>query len=179
MIVSLPLKAVEALADSGLINYLSPDRQMKTTGHLENSTGAAAVRNQTPTGSKTAYTLDGTNVGIAILDSGMLPTHKDFVNNSNVSRIAFSKSFVPTETDVDDNYGHGTHVAGIAAGNSNNTSGAYKGVAPNASLINLKVLNKYGVGSTSYLLAALDWIKLNYSTYKIRVVNLQSRRFGD
>ena len=46
LVVNLPLSALNALSTSGLINYVSPDRQMTTTGHVEDSTGAAVVRSQ-------------------------------------------------------------------------------------------------------------------------------------
>lgn len=172
MVVNLPLRAVEALSQSGLINYMSPDRPMSFSGHLENTVGATLTRSQAATANRAAYTLDGTGIGIAVLDSGMQSNHKDFKNNNGTSRIVYSKNFVTTETDTDDNYGHGTHVAGIAAGSTNSNGGAYRGVAPNANIINLKVLDGQGRGQTSWLLNALDWIKLNYQTYNIKVVNL-------
>ena len=51
-------------------------------------------------------------------------------------------------------------------------NGAYKGIAPNAKIINLKVLNNIGTGNTAWLLNALDWIKTNNATYNISVINL-------
>jgi subtilisin family serine protease len=76
------------------------------------------------------------------------------------------------ENRTDDPYGHGTHVASIAAGNGRISNGAYTGVAPNADLINLRVLNSQGVGSVSGVLGALDWVMANRQTYNIRVVNM-------
>jgi subtilisin family serine protease len=64
------------------------------------------------------------------------------------------------------------NVASLAAGNNQISNGAYTGVAPNASLINLRVLNSQGSGATSNVLAALDWVLLNHEPYNIRVVNL-------
>src|SRR4030095_16027425 len=76
------------------------------------------------------------------------------------------------ENRTDDVYGHGTHVASIAAGNNQIGNGAYTGIAPNARLISLRVLDSQGTGSTSNLLAALDWILVNHDLYNIRVVNM-------
>jgi len=76
------------------------------------------------------------------------------------------------ENRTDDVYGHGSHVASIAAGRGVLSNGDYPGIAPAASLINLRVLDSQGEGSTSGLLAALDWLLTFHSTYNIRVVNL-------
>ena len=138
MIVNLPLGAVETLSKTGVVNYMSPDRSVGGLGHLENATGTAAVRTQAATSTRNAYTLNGTGIGVAILDSGMLESHKDFQGNDKKSRIVFSKNFVTTSNTTDDDYGHGTHVGGIAAGNSSKNGGAYRGIAPNANIINLK-----------------------------------------
>ena len=162
-----PCRAVSQLSQSGLINYISPDRPVLTSGHIENTTGATAVRGSL--GSTT--TLDGTGIGIAVLDSGIFTDHSSF-KNGTTSRVVYSQSFVPNESAVTDSYGHGTHVASLAAGSSNRDNGAYRGIAPNAKIINLKVLNNLGIGNTAWLLNALEWIKVNNATYNIKVVNL-------
>ena len=159
LVVNLPLSAVSQLSQSGLINYISPDRPVLTSGHIENTTGATAVRGSL--GSTT--TLDGTGIGIAVLDSGIFTDHSSF-KNGTASRVVYSQSFVPNESAVTDSYGHGTHVASLAAGSSNRDNGAYRGIAPNAKIINLKVLNNLGIGNTAWLLNALEWIKVNNAT---------------
>src|SRR6185295_16879043 len=63
-------------------------------------------------------------------------------------------------------------VAAAAAGSGLVSSGRYIGIAPRASLINLRVLNSQGVGSVSTLLSALNWLMSNATAYNIRVVNL-------
>src|SRR5947209_5830664 len=71
-LVELPASAIEELASFDEVSYVSPDAEVKTLGHLTTTTGADAVRQQTKPGllgSTTSYTLDGTGVGIAILDS--------------------------------------------------------------------------------------------------------------
>jgi subtilisin family serine protease len=166
--VSLPAAAVEALAARSDVDYVALDRDVKLLGHVSLTSGADAARvmgNYSPT-------YDGTGVGIAVLDSGMDPNHAAFtVESGSVSRVAFSKDFTG-ENRIDDVYGHGTHVASIAAGNGQVSNGSYRGIAPNAKLVNLRVLNSQGKGTVSQLLAAIDWIKSNRTTYNIRVVNL-------
>ncbi len=109
-----------------------------------------------------AYTLDGTGIGIAVVDSGIYKDHK-----SLAPRVIYSKDFTG-ENRTDDPYGHGTHVASAAAGNASLYNGSYTGVAPNANLINLRVLNSVGRSTTSTVLAALDWVYANRAAYNIQ-----------
>src|SRR5262249_11423407 len=72
-----------------------------------------------------------------------------------------------------DEYGHGTHVAGIIAGANTKTTPLFTGgIAPGANLINVRVLNDNGTGYTSDVLAGIDWVIANKSNYNIRVMNL-------
>ena len=80
-------------------------------------------------------------------------------------------------TGTDDLYGHGTHVAGIVAGNGADSTcttctRTVKGIAPNANLINLRVLDENGNGTDSNVIAAIDQAIALASTYNIRVINL-------
>ena len=75
-----------------------------------------------------------------------------------------------------DGYGHGTHVAGIVAGNGWNSWGWMYGVAPNANLVNLKVLDSTGFGQDSYVIAAIQQAIALKNTYNIRVINLSLGR---
>ncbi|HEX8191115.1 MAG TPA: S8 family peptidase, partial [Pyrinomonadaceae bacterium] len=166
--VSLPAAAVEAFAARADVDYVALDREVKLLGHVSLTSGADAARvmaNYSPT-------YDGAGVGIAVLDSGLDPNHAVFtVESGSTSRVAFSKDFTG-ENRTDDPYGHGTHVASIAAGNGQVSNGAYRGIAPNAKIVNLRVLNSQGKGTVSTLLAAIDWVKSNRANYNIRVVNL-------
>jgi hypothetical protein len=171
LIVNLPLSAVQTLASSGIVNYMSPDREMKLTGHLENTTGAAAMRSQPAFNGRSSYALDGKGIGIAVLDSGITTNHRAFTDASSGSRVVYSKNFT-TDATAEDNFGHGTHVAAIAAGSAQRDSHAYKGIASKADIINLKVLADNGLGRTAWLLNALDWIIDNRAAYNIKVVNL-------
>ena len=100
-------------------------------------------------------------MGIAILDSG-IGSHPDLEG-----RVVVSVDFVDPDGEGDDEYGHGTHVAGIAA-----SSGAAGGVAPAAHLVNLRVLNDEGWGHASTVIDAIEWTIANKDQYAIRVLNL-------
>ncbi|MDT5261216.1 MAG: serine protease AprX, partial [Acidobacteriota bacterium] len=169
-VVELPPDAVEELGSFDEVSYVSLDQQTEVLGHVTRTTGIDAAIAQ-PYSSISQ--LNGTGVGIAIIDSGIYDAHADFLDAAGTSsRVVFNKNFVTTENRTDDPYGHGTHVAGLAAGFDRVKGGAYSGVATDAKLIDLRVLDAKGTGQTSWLLAALDWLAANYTTYNVRVVNI-------
>jgi serine protease AprX len=167
-----PADLIDELATFPEVKFLSEDTPVKAFGYVTSTTGADAVRTQTTTSggllglgllaTTSTTTFDGTGIGIAVVDSGIDQSHTSFAN-----RISYSKDFTG-ENRTDDPYGHGTNVAGLALG----FNSLYGGIAPNAKLINLRVLDSTGAGTSSSLLSALNWILANRSTYNIRVVNL-------
>ena len=126
------------------------------------------------------YGLDGTGVGIAVIDSG-IADHVDF-HTAGGSRVLHSESFIPGVTSAVDAYGHGTHVSGILGGNGT-ASGAGSGyaqqivgVAPNVNIINLRVLDQNGAGTDSQVIAAIQRAIQLKAQYNIRVINLSLGR---
>lgn len=162
--VRMPAHAVAALANLPDVKFLSLDKPTEVLGHLERTTGADQARNyRTPTSGP----IDGSGIGIAILDSGIDTTHHSFLTSRIVASVDFTG-----EGRIDDPYGHGTHVASIAAGNDHISRGAYTGIAPAAKLINVRVLNSQGMGSMSWAIAGIDWCITNKSAYNIKILNL-------
>lgn len=145
--VDLPLSVVSELAEFSEVQFISEDRDVHLMGHVERTTGAAFMRTQSGNSG-----LKGKDVNIAVLDSGIDKEHHQIG-----SRIDAQVDFTG-EGRVDDPYGHGTHVASLAAGQDHVSHGAYTGVAPEAKVINLRVLNSRGVGAVSNVLKALNWI---------------------
>ena len=172
--LDLSADIIEQLAGFSEVSYVSFDAEVKSFGHVTETTGTEAVRTQKTTtllGGTTTTTLDGTGIGIAVLDSGIDVQHTSFLDKSNGKRVVLSRDFTG-ENRTDDPYGHGTHVASTAAGNGRIANGAYTGLAPNAKIINLRVLNTRGAGTVSSVLGALDWVLANRNAFNIRVVNL-------
>ena len=108
----------------------------------------------------------GKGVGVAVLDTGIFP-HMDFRN-----RIRAFADFVAYKSMPYDDNGHGTHVAGILAGDGTASMGKYKGVAPGCGLTALKVLDRFGNGSKEQVLRAFRWILDHREQHRIRIVNI-------
>ena len=98
---------------------------------------------------------------IAIVDSGV-QKRADFG-----SRLLGQVSFASGANSAGDGYGHGTMVAGIAAG----AAAGYYGTAPQANILSLDVMNDDGSATVSDVLKATDWILANRKAYNIKVAN--------
>src|SRR6266849_524356 len=156
------------------VKYVSLDRPLKGAMNLAvPAVGADIAR---------SLGYDGTGVGVAVIDSGVNSV-LDLMQagGSKTSRIVFSQNFDPSTTTTSDLYGHGTHVAGIIAGNGGSSSCAncdvtFRGIAPNANIINLRALDQNGSATDSTVIAAIQQAIALKSQYNIRVINLSLGR---
>src|SRR5437667_1243248 len=175
---SVPVKSLPALADDPDVAYISPNRPLSGTStstldYTPESVNAQVAWQQ--------WGLDGTGVGVAVIDSGITAVGDLYwwipSNQTYGSRVVYSQNFVPGTTDTSDLYGHGTHVAGIIASQGwfstgGNFTRTFKGIAPNANIINLRVLDQNGAGTDSSVIAAFQTAINLKSTYNIRVISL-------
>lgn len=115
-----------------------------------------------------AWTVQKTNkaVSVAIIDSGALTTHEDLNDN-----IVATYNSVTKGSDVTDNAGHGTHVAGIVSAESNNSTGV-SGSSYDAGLVIVKAVSSNGYFYTDGLVEAYRWLIENAPTDNIKVVNM-------
>ncbi len=163
----LPREAVALLSANPLVRRIVMDRTiLGMTERTAATIGATAVRQ--------TLGYDGTGVGVAIIDSGITAWHDDLGTPGvpGTQRVVRFVDFLDDSTAPHDDYGHGTHVAGIVAGNGFDSNGARSGVAPGAHLVVLKVLDEYGRGRISDVIAALEYTIQHRSQLQIRVVNL-------
>ena len=169
----IPVSVLAWLENHPDVAYVSPDRINKISSDDDIPAVTGDVARQ-------QFAVDGTGIGIAVVDSGVF-NHDDLQKATGTgSRIVYSESFIPGDTSTSDAYGHGTHVAGILAGNGHDSANGYPaqyiGVAPNANIINLRVLDATGAGSDSQVIAAIQRAITLKSTYNIRVMNLSLGR---
>lgn len=151
--VSIPETTLSNLKQNISIKSIENEQKVALTGQVQDW-GVNAVK--APLAWHSNYT--GKNVKVAVIDSGIFP-HEDL-------HIAGGKSFVPYTTSYADDEGHGTHVAGIIAAKNNDIG--IVGVAPDAQLYALKVLDSSGTGDLTNVLAAIDWAISN----KMDIINL-------
>src|SRR6266567_6331954 len=148
---SVPVESLDAIADDPDVTYISPDRRL--SGALDQTAAAVNAQAAWQAG------WDGTGIGVAVIDSG-ITYHSDLYNTGGSGgklRIIYTQDFVGGGRN--DYYGHGEHVAGIIAGsgkasNYSTYARTFKGIAPNANLINLRVLDQNGQGTDSGVISA-------------------------
>ncbi|HWF45963.1 MAG TPA: S8 family peptidase, partial [Bryobacteraceae bacterium] len=170
VVYTVPASSLTTMASDPNVTYISPDRPL--TGQLDYS--AAAVNASAAWHAK----LTGSGVGVAVIDSG-INNSPDLSILGLFPRIVYTQDFIGGKGT--DQYGHGTHVAGIigangAESNCFSCTRSFVGIAPNASLINLRVLDANGQGSDSTVIQAIERAIALKKTYNIRVINLSLGR---
>jgi len=135
----LPNAALNGLANSAAVIHLALDRPVAGTLERTGATiGATSVRQE--------LGYDGSGVGVAVIDSGITAYHDDLAGLGSAQRVDRFVDFVNGRDTAYDDYGHGTHVAGIIAL-----------VAPDAKIIPIRVLDQRGIGNTWVLAEALAY----------------------
>jgi serine protease AprX len=122
----------------------------------------------------------GKGVGVAVIDTGIAGNLPDFQvsRSDSTSRVVASAVVNPAASSAGDSLGHGTHIAGLIAGNSWNRpagdplAGKYVGVAPDANLIDVKAADDNGDATVLDVIDGLQFAVDFQQNYNIRVVNL-------
>src|SRR3954471_8477007 len=164
-----------ALASDPRVARVTLDRDTFTT--MERT--AAAVGAQS---SQTDYGVTGRGVGVVIIDSGISALNDDLLVDAAgrpSPAVVHFKDFTRDENSgvwtpdlpVDD-FGHGTHVAGIIRGSGYDSNGRRHGIAPESNLVGLKVLDRDGHGHISDLIDAIDSADGLKKAYNVRVINV-------
>ncbi|MGX1162001.1 thermitase [Arthrobacter sp. SLBN-100] len=170
------LQLIEALSRNRAVEYAEPDevvtaadtdpyfdRQYALENHGQSFTNAAATvtvsvgKEDADVDAVEAWNLTrGNSTRVAIIDSGVAVDHDD-ISPQVVDRVNLSGTEIrPGHPEDYDKYGHGTHVAGIVAAIDNNSMGV-AGVCPDCDILDVKVLNDNGSGSSSGIANGIDW----------------------
>ena len=177
----LPAGAVDALEDADGVKAVTVDNAVKPQGvslsRLQTAYPASVDAPQV--WNNPIADVSGRGVGVAVIDTGIAGGMPDFrASGSSSSRVVANAVTNPDARTPGDAYGHGTHVAGIIAGNGWNRSytdplrGKYVGIAPEANLISVKVSDDQGEASVLDVIYGLQFVVDNKAAYNIRVVNL-------
>jgi serine protease AprX len=175
--------AARRLAQDPDVVRVSPAAPVRSTATtLVNTSGLSTSYNASVFAEKlwNSNGLTGKGVGVAVIDTGVagdLPDFRTSVSDAT-SRVVASVVTNPDATTAGDTYGHGTHVAGILAGNGNNRPagdalrGKYVGVAPDADLVSIKASDDDGAASVIDVIYGIQFAVDHADEYNIRVINL-------
>lgn len=171
MAASLTKDQIQKLSTSPDVAQIEYDETVKATSETADFWyGTESAR--------TDFGLDGNRDGdparyskedivIAVIDTGIDASHVDL----DGGKVIGWNDLVNKKTTPYDDQGHGTHVSSIAAG-SGDGNADFKGVAPGAALVGVKVLDANGSGSMSNVIAGIDWVISNKDKYNIRIINM-------
>ncbi len=181
----LPADRLPRLLGSPAVQRVWPDGRVRMRGLAGDSDDGADPRDHDPRPADRAWRaavgLDrlgragraGRPATVALLDTGI--TRTPDLDGRVLARVDFTE-----EHDGYDRYGHGTHLAGVIAGNGEmvdgraggSRGGGYQGAAPTARLVSVKVSSWNGATDVSVVLAGLQWVVSNRARFGIRVLNL-------
>ncbi len=166
----LPARAERKLAALPFVSGVSPDSAVRKCDEFTVGSSGADVAFQ-------QFGLTGQDVTVAVVDSGADREPDLATCHGSESRILGSVSFVGDGLGPGDKCGHGTHVAGIIAGNGASSTGpefyrTFYGIARAANLVDVRVLDSRGAGTVSNVIAGLQWVADHRAKFNIRIVNL-------
>lgn len=158
---NMSLNDISILKDDPDVDYISYDNKVYTQLDIANKTIKTNIANK--------HNLTGKDITIAVIDTGLAP-HLDLFRPNR--RVLHFKDIVNNRSKLYDDNGHGSHVAGIIAGNGYSSKEKYKGIAPLSNLVVIKALDSSGSGSTSDIVSAIQWVIDNKDIYDIKILNL-------
>jgi serine protease AprX len=159
-------RALAALVSDPDVDHVSVDADITPHGAASTEPVISSVKQTLGLGNWFA----GSSLTVAVIDSGIAPM-ADFTGRI-VGTYDFTNYQGGALVPAVDEYGHGSHVAGLVGSSGASSSGTYAGVAAGVKLLSLRVLNKHGNGKTSDVIAALQFAVANKSRFNIRIINL-------
>jgi len=166
----VPAGEVAALAAEPGVLHVTDDAAVQVQDASPSPLHAASAVYPKVVGADKLWTegIDGDGVTVAVVDTGIAQVAD--LSGRVIGGVDFSGN--STQNPYNDEFGHGTFVAGLIAGSGASSGGQYKGVAPKAKLVSVKIAGADGASDVSHVLAAMQWVVSYRDTYGIRVVNL-------
>lgn len=164
---SVPASEVGALRADIRVRDVTPNAVVHTQG-ITPAHGATTVFTKVTGANKLwGEGVSGANSTVAVVDTGIQADLPDLSG-----RVIGGVDFTTELNAFRDSFGHGTFVAGLIAGNGASSLGQYKGMAPQAKLVSVKIAGRNGASDISQVIKGLDWVVANKALYGIDVVNL-------
>lgn len=167
---------IDKLARSGGLRAITLDRQVTVQGGGSSSSPNSVYNEGVRADDAWAAGLTGAGVTVAVLDTGIanvadlagriLPVRNDLTGAVTACQN------LSGESGCGDSFGHGTFIAGLIAGSGASSGGEYKGVAPAANLVSIKVAGRTGATDVSTVIAGIQWAVSFKDRYGIKVLNL-------
>jgi serine protease AprX len=160
----VPNASLMLLGTDAPVRHLALDRPIVGTLERTGATiGAGAARQE--------FGLDGSGIGVAVIDSGVTAWHDDLEGDQGTQRLTHCR-LRQRRGPVLRRQRPRTHVAGIIAGNGFDSTGRRSGIAPGVRLVALKVLDANGQGRISNIIAAFDYLVAHRDSLPVRVINV-------
>ncbi len=175
--IKLPARQARVLRGTKQVLNVTLDTRVRSTG-VDGGSLATTYPRTVGADKLWAAGITGKGIGVAVIDSGLSGSLPDFKDADGSSRVTGNVIASSGATRPGDDVGHGTHVAGIIAGNSFNRAasdpahGAYVGIAPEANLVAIKVADNHGDSTIVDVIGALQFVVDHKRELNIRVVNL-------
>lgn len=158
---------VQAAGFAGGISYIAPMELTNAAGKLPRPVERIdSIKEVLTIQDVWDMGITGKGIGVAVLDTGVYD-HPDLKG-----RIVAFKDFCNDRTAPYDDNGHGSHVSGLIAGDGTKAGGKFKGTAPEANIIGVKVLDGAGGGSMADVIKGVQWCIENKDKYNIKVINM-------
>ena len=173
---TVPAKAIDRLAAVAGVRAISLDRPVTVQGGGGSTSANSVYPQVVRADSAWQAGVTGAGVTVALVDTGIanvgdlagrvLPVTDDITGATSACEN------LSGESGCNDSYGHGTFIAGIIAGSGAASNGAFKGAAPGANLVSVKVAGRDGASDVSNVIAAIQWVVSFKDKYNIKVLNL-------